>query len=444
MKSSIYTIGLIFAFFCSCSSGNEIPLPEEAVEYPIIGAYDEENRWIYAQMNHYYLWREDLPDSLSCDYATDPVTFYKSLLSPKDRFSYCMRNTAYSAFVEKADYGFAYQEYLDKKRRRLFQVLYVTAPELKLKLHRGEWLLPKTEKLGHLVSFEKGTVKNGIFESKGKIDIAAKALGPLQQTVLLDSVYSFAGHKVGYLCYLEFDDVADLETSFQKFHTVGIDELILDLRYNPGGYVSTCKYLCNSIIPVNGYGQIFQQCTYNDRLSAEYEKYTGNKMTIEYYNKPKDENLLGSKLYGLNLKQVYILTSQYTASASEATILCLKPYMEVIVIGEQTYGKGVGSWTISDRKYKYMLQPIILRYHNANMETTPEEGIPVDIELAGGYETVEKDLGDVNEPLLATALFCIKQGTGLPPRISRTYSRESYGLYPVGTPSFFKKNIIDY
>ena len=81
----------------SCSSDNtELLLEEQTVKE---GVYAGDNQWIYEQMNHYYLWREDLPDSLSCDYTTDPVTFYKALLSSKDRFSYCTRNKIGRAHV---------------------------------------------------------------------------------------------------------------------------------------------------------------------------------------------------------------------------------------------------------------------------------------------------------------------------------------------------------
>lgn len=65
--------------------------------------------------------------------------------------------------------------------------------------------------------------------------------------------------------------------------------------------------------------------------------------------------------------------------------------MNITVIGEQTYGKGVSSWTISERQYKYELHPIIMQYYNASMETTPSDGIPADVEIAGGYDTVKKN-----------------------------------------------------
>jgi C-terminal processing protease CtpA/Prc len=241
---------------------------------------------------------------------------------------------------------------------------------------------------------------------------------------------------------LKFDDIADLVPSIERFYDTQIDEMVLDLRYNPGGYVNTCKYLSNSIVNEKGYNGIFQQCTYNDILTADYEKSTGSGISVNRFSIPNNgHNVLGSPMYGLNLKRVFILTSKNSASASEAAIISLRPYMEVIIIGEQTYGKGVGSWTIRDTKYKYQLQPITMRYHNALMETTPDDGIAVDYFIPDGYSTLKNELGDVNEPLLAKALDLISEG-----QTSNVYDQDveekTYNLKKKGLSSLFNANIL--
>ena len=101
----LLTILSLSLLFVGCSSDDLVAVDEQPTHIPA-GAYEEECKWIYAQMNHDYLWREDLPDSASCDYGTDPVTFFKSLLSDKDRFSYCERNTSYSPPAEIVNMGF--------------------------------------------------------------------------------------------------------------------------------------------------------------------------------------------------------------------------------------------------------------------------------------------------------------------------------------------------
>ena len=82
---TIIFASILFASFYGCSSDNELlpdeqPIvnPEDSIEQNI---YLKDNQWIYAQMNEHYLWRTDLPDSVSCDYSANPATFFKSLLS---------------------------------------------------------------------------------------------------------------------------------------------------------------------------------------------------------------------------------------------------------------------------------------------------------------------------------------------------------------------------
>ena len=333
-----------------CSSPNDDVIGEEHAKEGSSegteGAYMEECKWIYSQMNRHYLWRQDMPDSVSCNYTTDPVTFFKSLLSPKDRFSYCERNTDYT---------------------------------------RSQNI--KNDEDDYTVVLTRSTSEN----------------------VLIDTVYYINNKKIGYFCYLKFEGSAELAPIIKKFKEANVDELIIDLRYNPGGYVNTCKYLCNSLVNESAYGKIFQSQGFNDILSHEMLVRYGRDMEDDYFDFPSDDNkhILGLPLYGLNMGRLYVLTSRYTASASEALIVCLRPYNDVIVIGEKTVGKGVGSYIISDSKYKYMLHPITLRYYNANIESTPDDGINPNYIVENGYETKKREIGNTEEPLLQKAISLI-------------------------------------
>lgn len=417
----------------SCTSDEDI-----SSEVPDVirseNIYLDFNRWIYAQMNHDYLWRNDMPDSLSCDYELAPVSFFNSLLSPKDRFSYCETNSSYNSTSEETKWGYEYQKYELSNGTCFSQVLFVTNPELKKRgLRRGDVLIPQSDK-SKLV---RGVIAQN---SISPID-TLEAVSPFEdkQTVYIDSIYFEKSHKIGYLCYLQFDEIKDLVPTLRKFYDARIDEMILDLRYNPGGYVSTCKYLSNSIVNAKGYDGIFQQCTYNDILTKEMELETGSGVSTNRFSTPDNgENVLGSPMYGLNLKRVFVLTSKNSASASEAAIISMRPYMDVVIIGEKTYGKGVGSWTIRDNRYKYQLQPITMRYHNALMETTPDDGLEVDYYIPDGYSTSKKELGDTTEPLLAKALHLILDADF--PNVrnhDKTNASESSHVKEIGKPSFF-------
>lgn len=337
MRRAIYYLAVILSF--SCCSPDSIIDSEERRE--INNESIRHNQWIYSQMNHQYLWRADLPDSASCNYNQAPSEFFYSLLSSKDRFSYCLPNNSYEPNFE--------------------------------------------------------------FFSRANIDGSS--------SVTNDSIYQIEGQEIGYFCYHQFESAMDFIPLMRNFANARITQLIVDLRYNPGGLVSTCKLLANSIVNQCGYGKIFQQCHYNDRLSAEYLMSQGDSVDYNYFDIPSNYPGGDSKssLIGLSLDSVYFLVSDRTASASEALIISLRPFMKVVLIGEQTVGKGVGSWTIATNQFQYELHPITMRYYNAVMETTPDSGLVVDYVVKGGLEVLHSEIGKIEEPLLAKAISLITE-----------------------------------
>lgn len=144
---------------------------------------------------------------------------------------------------------------------------------------------------------------------------------------------------------------------------------------------------------------------------------------------------IGLGIDGLNLNRIFVLTSSHTASASEATIVCLRPYMEVVLIGETTVGKGVGSRNYSNNKYKYSIQPIVMRYYNAKDESTPDEGLKADYYISDGYRIAKKEMGNVDEPLLHKALSLIAPSTFYYTE-SRSNRTLENSLTPIGEPSY--------
>lgn len=431
-----YQIAFIALIFCGCTSDEPVspdgPVTEDNV-------YLDLNKWVYSQMNRQYLWREDLPDSIKCDYNLAPREFFKSLLSDKDRFSYFTTNDNYNPGRSNLNYGFAYQELMDKNGDRALEILYINAPEIKNSgLRRGD-LVRITSDLGDSFTLKKVSLKNNAFTEDSET-LSLSRRNPFDtSTVLLDSIYSYNDRRIGYLCYLEYGDKEDLEKPLKRFAENQISDLILDLRYNPGGYVSTCRFLSNCIVPDNAYKGIFQQCSYNDILSLEYYNNTGDRKTYSYFETPGEYlgEQLGVLLTPLQLKRLFVITSSHTASASEATIICLRPYMQVTVIGETTVGKGVGSWTISDPRFRYAIQPITMRYYNANGETTPDTGIEPDIFVSDGYLTGKLEIGDINERLLNVALSYLKGESLLCNNTSRSpYAQTENSLTPIGEPSY--------
>ncbi|MBR2428632.1 MAG: hypothetical protein IKB15_01455 [Alistipes sp.] len=432
---------------CGCSPDDiESGGSTVVVEY----TYTDENRWIYETMSRNYFWREDLPDSLSCDYNLHPRLFFESLLSREDRFSYSSENGSFSRATEDMPCeGFAYQRYVDAEGDTYYQVLYVTSDELRKQgLRRGDFLT----RMGadeHGALFRRVRFNNGVASDDGltiRCDNRSRATS--DNSVLLDTIYHIEGRKIGYLCYLSYDEVHELTDALVGFKENNIDHLILDLRYNSGGYVNTCNYLCSRIAPEKAQGEIFQIHEYNDIIALENYRETGDSLTYTYFSPlpDPDGNFLGTPVFGLNMPRLYVITSRRTASASEATIMCLRPYMPVHVIGERTVGKGLGMTTYSTSRCRVNIAPITFRYYNADGVSVPDVGIIPDRYCPDGYETLRRDIGDIREPLLLTTLKYMGVCVDVEDVDEEVVTRSGNIPYltPLGEPSFVIEHKLKY
>ncbi len=435
MLRKIFSGMFFLILLAGCSSSDDYAGDEEQ-PVPELSIAQRTNAWIYSRMNHYYLWREDLPDSATCDFNLTPTQFFETLLSDKDRFSF-VDFASRSTVVP--DYGFAYQR-MKGSGNEYLHVLYVTSDVVRRAgISRGDLLAARG--FGDPVAeFDVMRPSDGGFAVERTVTLglvpATRAID-VSQTVYVDSVYNVGGKKVGYLCYLEFDSARDFYSSMNKFAEVGIDELVLDLRYNPGGYENTCKTLCNAIVSPSAYGNVFVKHSYNDIVAEENRMRYGDEFTYEYYEAPREFEgpVLGETCPSLGLSRVFVLTSRHSASSSELAIISLRPFMNVIVIGENSTGKGVGMQGMTVPGMNYQLWPITFRFYNAEGETVPEDGIAPHYYIPDGYSTAKRDLGDTAEPLLQCALNQIRMGEWEMYQGAADATRAA-GLEPVGEPSF--------
>ena len=217
----------------------------------------------------------------------------------------------------------------------------------------------------------------------------------LNETVSFDSVYVYDGKRVGYFVYDEFASKADITDIVLGFKSQNIEELIIDVRNNPGGAVVTCKHLASLVVPQKHIGDVFTSYRYNRYLSQKLYEETGSYIEVEYLN---DDYLTRSR--NLNLSRIIFLVNGRSASCSELIINTLKPYMEAVVIGETTVGKDVGMRACSGQKYMYKLWPITFRTYNVLGDSVPSTGIVPDIYV---QDIPRKQIGDIEETMLKRA-----------------------------------------
>jgi len=148
--------------------------------------------------------------------------------------------------------------------------------------------------------------------------------------------------------------------------------------------------------------KVMNKKQYNDAYTKEVIKQYGASALVTNFK--MEANNIGS------LNRVFFLTSTGTASASELIINNLKPFMNVILIGEHTYGKNVGSFTITDnaKRWNYGLQPITFKILNAldQSDYGSVNGFLPDYALSDDVLPY-KLLGDPNETYLNKALNII-------------------------------------
>ena len=238
--------------------------------------------------------------------------------------------------------------------------------------------------------------------------------------VYLDSVYSIADKKIGYMVYNffatgktnmshEYDEL--LMNKLANIKAKGATEMVLDLRYNGGGSVSTAIALASALVKDRNTKNVLVTAEYNALVDSELKKEDGVNYNKDFFiDKIEGTNIV---VPALNLPRLYVLVTGGSASASELIINGLKPYMEVILIGETTYGKNVGSISIyeeKDPKNKWGMQPIIVKYYNSNGESEFTAGFPPNFEV-DEFETLRLvDFGNTEDPLLSVALNQITGG----------------------------------
>ena len=163
-----------------------------------------------------------------------------------------------------------------------------------------------------------------------------------ENPVYYDTIFNVNNYKVGYLVYNGFMSNYDIQLNqvFSTFKAAGINKLILDLRYNGGGAVTSAIYL-SSMIYTTAVSQVFLQYQFNNQMESYYYNNYGSGYFYEYFTDVIAQS--GSNpetpISNLNISDLYVITSRNTASASELVINCLKPYITVVTIGDTTDGK---------------------------------------------------------------------------------------------------------
>ncbi|MDR6785061.1 carboxyl-terminal processing protease [Pedobacter africanus] len=273
-----------------------------------------------------------------------------------------------------------------------------------------------------------GGVKQGTFEVV--LDKTSYKSNP----VYLSKVFATSTKKIGYLSLARFSTKENsfdvLDKAFGDFSAQGVTDLIVDLRYNGGGYINTAEHLINLIVPSGVSGVMYKEY-YNSAMQNKQATILKNQPYTEndviQYKDGKMMNLYDnidytvarntynfSKVGALtNVTNIVFIVSGNTASASELVINCLKPKMTVKLVGEKTYGKPIGFFPIR-LENKYDVYYSLFETKNSLDQGGYFSGmIPDYAENAAEpnfFDDPRYEEGDKNEPYLAKAIAVLNPG----------------------------------
>ncbi len=379
---------------------------------------NEVKKAIVDVMREWYFWNDQIPATLDLSkFSTNEELLDDILYKPLDRFSYLTTQEDFNnSFVGKnAGHGFGFAFTADEKLYISF--VFNESPAGKDGWKRG-WEITqindkpisdyKTSTGGY--DFKLGGPDPGItnkFTFKlpdGSTTTRSNTKAEYQSNSVLDQrIIQVDTKKVGYWAYQSFKATAGLsptrsaevQTSMEYFQSQGVQELIIDLRYNGGGSVAVAEQICNYLVQSANTGKLM----YTNQLNA----------TKTAQNSSRNFSKIGN----INLSRVIFITSRSSASASELIINALDPYMDVVLIGDNTYGKPVGSFPLSS--YNRILQnnnvevvPITFAIANSVGKAEYFDGFPADFKVGDSPQIA---WGNENDLRLAAAIQYIRTGT---------------------------------
>ncbi|QSI28228.1 peptidase S41 [Variovorax sp. RKNM96] len=344
--------------------------PETGTAYPdTAGTVDNEKSWVRSWIDETYLWYNEVPTNLvAADYAT-PVAFFNVLKTPattspsgraKDRFHYIYDTEAYRQLSNAGvspSYGIEFAFARNSRPNRDLRVAFVephsSSPAAAQGIARGARILEidgvdvlngtNTAVLNRGISpqaaGETHTFKLQEGSATRTIDLTAALVTrtPVQNVKTIGD----AGNRVGYLLFNDHitTSEAQLIAAVNKLkENGGIQDLVLDMRYNGGGQLSIASQLAYMVAgPSQTAGKTFELLSFNDKNPFHrtlVDNFTPFITTTSRTKQP---------LPTLGLSRVTVLTSPDTCSASESVINSLRGIgVTVNLVGGTTCGKPYG------------------------------------------------------------------------------------------------------
>ncbi len=403
---------LLVAACSSDSSSDNPPVAECSVE--------GQKQFVLDRMREWYFWNDLLPAQVDTSQFATPedllaylTTFSPDLTpddgidNPVDRFSFINTAAADQAFFGEGRFeGFGFSSRFEAGNVLRVTRVFFDSPANRAGLARGQQIVALNGRtIADILATEGVAGVNALFDTSPleftmrEIDGREFIVDVAQDIVTIDPVPQArvitdpngVRPPVGYLELASFISTAnaEMDSVFANFRSQGINDIIIDLRYNGGGLVSTADLLGDFLG-----GDVAENLVYSKTVFNELRGPANN--STEFFDRQANS---------VSLVRLVVIASRRTASASELVINGMDPHVEVVIVGDDTFGKPVGQ--VGIEFCEKILRPTAFQTLNANDFGDYFFGLPVDCAAA---DDLDVPVGADDDPNIEAALSYLDTG----------------------------------
>lgn len=410
------------------------------------GTFADQNNFLRSWSNDQYLWYDEIEDVdplANASTAADVENYFELMQTfaktpsgaDRDRFHFTYDTEEWNSFTSSGEsVGYGAQFILQRSSPpRALVVAFVeagsSASSSSANLKRGTQIISAdgvniesgtdTATLNAAI-FPSNTGETHQFEVRDLGTTSIRAISMTTSAITIDPVplHKVVATPAGPVGYLQFmDHIATAEEKLVNAVTdlaaANITDLVLDVRYNSGGYLVIANQLAYMIAGSTARNQVFETLTFNDKY-PNVNPVTGAALQPDLFEEKTVGLTLtsGANLPTLGLSRVFVLTSSGTCSASESIINGLRGInIEVVQLGTTTCGKPYGFYPRQNCGTTYFSTQF-QGINAAGFGDYPDGFSPQNLDVIEGVAipgcTVEDDfsqpLGDENEALFGAAL----------------------------------------
>ena len=397
IAKSRLTIIIVFGLLgiltgCSYEDNNDVSAKTPSVSARFT---EEDKQFLHTLFHTQYLWYDRVPDSVNLtQYDTPQALIDAEKFGAWDHWSFALHTEPkkLGSYFDRDAIGFG----IGFRDDLIVNYVQIHSPAWG-KIRRGDTLLKingntANANLVRIQARKLDEATRFTLRRNGRQIVVSLTPRHYIRQVTLSRLFEKGDKTFGYLrCDRFSEGLSDeLARRFDDLASAGLDEMIVDLRYNNGGDISQAVSLMEYLDGSHP-GEIATHLRWNDRFRARDTDYL-------FASPPPTR--------ALHLSRVFFLVTRATASASELVINGLKPYLdEVVVIGAPTDGKNVGMRAVTHNDYTYYL--INFYVENAAGNRSSAQGISP---ACPAQDDLRYPMGDLREPMMRTAVYYALHG----------------------------------